>query len=340
MRNLICKDDSALFDLLKKAHEGNDESAKVKVAIAMQAFMREPLKISSVKIQAMRKAINAFAVSTDFDKLVSDAFNVTIQSDNFDLGYQEALKDVPVAEGQDSWDIYDVANSLHFRLVQEGGRIPVEGLYGTVVTAHVHKYGGSLGWTDEMIRFRKIAAMVDKASIFRNKFFADKAENHYVLLATGAAVNILAYQGQVADGRLRRDIQTINRGCFDIGNRCKDKGYGDMANARFILYANPLDKTRITAAFSASTSGMQAQAGVADVIGYPITVIYTFNSNIRSGHPILVLPGNKNQKAEVMAPTTFTAPIDVLSLINTQAVWSYYGAAIGDTDQLEEITLS
>jgi hypothetical protein len=332
----IAKSDQLFFDIFAKGYSG-DEKSRGQCRVALQAFLNKP-KVEVVKrIQGLHKMQAIASVSTDFAKLVSDAFNVTIGSVNFDLGYERSFKTVPLGMNQDTWDIYDVFNGLTFRQVPEGDRIQVDGLSGSLVTAHVDYYGGALGWTDKMIRYRKIAAMVDMAEIFRNRFWSNKADNHYLLLATAAALNVTVWQA--GTGQLQRDISTINRAAFDLADRCKDKGYGDTAQAGLLLYANPIDKNRILAAFAATTAGLQIAGASGVTISWSITPIFTFNANIVAGSPILVMPGNKLQMAEDMPPTTFNAPKDVLTLNELQSVWSIYGAVVADTDQCQQLTL-
>ncbi len=334
----IAKSDQLFADLTYKAIEDKDVRSAAQVRMAVQAFIMKPKLELAKKIQALR-SIQAVGASTDFAKLVSDAFNVTIGTENFDMGWERAFRTVPLGDREDHWDIYDVQNGLTFRLVKEGGRVQVDELSGTLVTVYVDYYGGALGWTDKMIRYRKVAAMVDMAMIFRNRFWANKADNHYLLLAAAAAGNVTAYQGVAGDGQLRRDIATLNQAAFSLADRCKDKGYGDTAAAQLLLYANPLDKARITAALGSVAQYLAPALGPGATIQWNIQPIYTFSSRISSGTPILVLPGNKIQAAEGLAPTTFTAPKDPLTLNEVQAVWSIYGAAVGDTDQCQIATL-
>ena len=335
---IIARNDHNYFESLRNFYLDAQEMKKIdrtkeeKLKMALQAFLSKPKMILNKKLQAI-------AVSTDFTQLTKDSFTVTVASDNFDMGYEKSFKTVQLGEGQDSWEIYNVANSLTFQKVEEGQRIEAAGLTGTKTSGSVDYYGGAIGWTDKMIRFRKVPAMLDLAETFRNKYYANKADNHYSLLAAAAALNTTAYQGAAAQGQLQRDIQTINSAAFTLTNRLKDKGYGDMANPRLVMYANPNDRNRIAAAFNATTSVL-AQAGqTGDTIGYNIDVIYTFNSNLTTGSPILILPGQKIQKAEALAPTVYNQEQDILTLNRVQAVWSIYGAIVADTDQAQTITL-
>jgi len=325
-------DPDILIDILGNARKG-DKIASEKFLMALQGFMNQPVKRYQEKIQA-------FGVSTDFDQLTKDAFNVTVEEDNFDLKWEQAYRLVTLGKGQDAWEIANVENGITFNKVEEGERIEVNKISGTKITAYVDYYGGALGWTDRMIRHRKIPMMVDLAMAFRNKFYTNKADNHYALLATAAAANVTTYQGAAEDGQLQRDIQTISQAAFNLTNRCKDKGFGDMASAQLVMYANPLDKRRINAAFRATTqAAASANVAIAQQVDYNINVQYTFNSFVTAGSPMLILPKNKIQRAEPMPPKTYNAPTDILTLNETQAVWAIYGAIVGDDDQAETITL-
>lgn len=318
-----------------KAVSARDRKELAKIQIAINAFMAEPVRL-------IKKQIQAVGVSTDFAQLTKDAFNITIQEDNFDLGWERVFRMVTLGKGQDSWEIYDVANSLQFRKVEEGQRIQVDEMSGTKVSAYVDYYGGALGWTDKMIRFRKVPAMVDMAMVFRNNFWTNKANNHYTLLRAAGLLNaITPWQGVAADGQLRRDIQTLNAAAFTLSNRLKDKGYGDTASARMVLYANPQDKARINAALVATTNQTLGAGNttVGQKVDWNIEVIFTFNTNIVAGTPILVMPYNKIQRSDAMQPTTYTPAKDALTLNELQAVWAIYGAIVADTEQVQRMTL-
>jgi hypothetical protein len=352
----ICKNDieffKGVFDAYDafRSQETHKESYKAlakKLNVTLQAFLAEPRKIVERKIQAIKSGkIQAVGVSTDFTKLVGDPFNVTIEADNFDLGWQQAFTDMSAGlfRGRLTWTIYNVANGLTFNKVEEGQRIQVDSISGTSVQAECDYYGGALGWTDKMIEARQIPAMIDIASVFRNQFWVNKADNHYLLLSTAGAIagQTTAAQGAAADGQLRRNIKTINQAAFNLTNRLKDKGYGDMASAPLILYANPLDEAIIEAAFRARTAEQSAALRGAEQItsARPIQRIYTYTTRITRGFPLLVLPGRKSQRADYRQPTTYRAPKDVLTLNEVQAVWAIYGAAVADSEQVETVTLT
>lgn len=335
----IAKDDLLFADIMHKAvfseNPAEKNMAAIQAAVAIQAFMTKPER-------KMRKKIEAFSVSTDFDQLTQNAFNITIENDNFDMGWEQAFKTVPLDPKKNFWTIYNVSNGISFSKIPEGGRVKMDGIAGSKVTAYVDYYGGAIGFTDAMIRFREIPAMLDIAALFRNKFYANKSSNYYALLAAAGALagQQTAYGGVVADGVTRRVILTINSAAFTLTNRLKDKGYGDMATAPLVLYANPIDEHKIEAAFKAITSDLVGARENGTEIGRrSIRRIYTYNSSIVANRPLLVLPGQKIQRADAMQPTTYQAPVDPFTLNQSQAVWAIYGGAIADTEQVQRLSL-
>jgi hypothetical protein len=328
--------DRKFFELFFRGYEEGNEECKEKCLAALQAFMVRPKNIQKKAIQAQN---NGITVSSDLPLITKDSFNLTVQSQNYDMGYEKVFKEVPLGANEDSWEIADAANSLTFMKVEEGQRIDVAGYTGSKVTAYVDYYGGALGWTDKMIRFRKIAMMLDMAETFRNKFWVNKANNFYSLIAAAAALNVTVYQGAAGDGPLQRDIQTINRAAFAVTNRCRNKGYGDMANAQLVMYFNPIDKDRVYAAFAVTANALAAAGRTGDTINYNITLVPTYNTFITAHNPVLVIPGHKIQMADAMAPTTYGPDFDILSLNRVQSVWAIYGGIIADTDQCEQFVL-
>lgn len=327
-----------ILDIYKK--QSFESESAVKTKYALQAFLQKPKLQRNKQIQAMKKQIQAVGVSTDFPLLTKDSFNVTIEMDNYDLGFEEAFKQVKLGKGKDSWEIYNVGNSLNFSKIEEGQRIEVAGLSGSKTSGEVDYYGGAIGWTDRMIRFRKVPAMIEMAEIFKNKFWVNKANNHYALIAAAAALNLTAYQGVAGDGQGRRDVLTINQAAYDLTNRNKNKGYGDMANAPLILYANPNDEERIEGAFKATSNAFAAGLNrIEAVTSRRIKRIYTYNESITAQEPILALPGRKIQKADVLQPKVYNQEQDMLTLNRVQAVWAIYGAIVADTDQCQTIML-
>ena len=344
----ITKNDQLFADMFHDAHVGKDTVKGQKVMNALCAFMQEPKAVTR-KIQAMmaQRKIQAVDVSSDFDELLSNAFNVTTAMDYFDMFYEEAFREVTLGTNQDHWDVYTVTKALTFYKVPEGGRVKLDTLHGKRIAAYVDYYGGGLGFTDRMIRYRQIAAMVDMAAQFRNAFWKNKADNHYALLAAASALNVTPYDttayGSAAGAPLLvnvwNTIKTINKACTDLVERNKNKGYFTSPDVRLLMYARKHDQGQLSAAFAASgTSPQPANQNLK--VEWNIDIKYSLNDNLTIGQPIIVLPGNKIQRADDMQPTTFVAPQDPLTLNQVQAVWAIYGAIIADTDQVGSLLLA
>ena len=126
-KGIICKDDNLFFDMLKQGMENKDKIKIAKCTKALHAFFMEPKRLLQKKIQAI-----GVSTSADFPLITKDSFNVTVQSQNFDMGYEKVFKLIPLGQNQDAWEIYDVANSLTFVRVEEGQRIDVAGYTGRI----------------------------------------------------------------------------------------------------------------------------------------------------------------------------------------------------------------
>lgn len=325
------------YNKICEVYINKDPKGMELVKKTIQAFVF-PSKENFKKVLIQAYQDKGVSVSTDIERVLKDTYTMFMETNNFDLAWEKAFKNVPIADGQDNWEIHTVKSGLTFRKVKEGERLDVTGITGEKVTAYVEKRGGAIGWFDEWIRFRKIAAMVDRMELFRNRYWENKADEHYALLVAAIAGNTTAYQGAVADGQLRRDIKTLNRAFYDLGNNTKDSGYGDTANARLVLYADPIFRERIEGAFAATSTAL-ASGGLesSQPILRNVDRNYTFNPAM-AGRCLVVLPGNKLQKAELMPPTPFS-DFDILSLEYIQSMWAYYGAIVGDTKQVRGITL-
>jgi hypothetical protein len=69
---------------------------------------------------------------------------------------------------------------------------------------------------------------------------------------------------------------------------------------------------------------------------YPVDWNYTWSSFVPANTGFLVLPGNKMQRADVVEPFPLEDE-DILTLVSWLAVWTYYGAGIGDVDQVQRL---
>lgn len=316
------------FCAIQAMQESPDDSRTVEAAKAIRktimAFMARPA------IEA-RKAVQAFTTKADLPTMITQTFDTFRQTDNFDMMWEQAYKQVQLAPNRLFWEILDVDSGLEFVEVPEGAQVQVNSISGSKVLGWVRKYGGALGWSQELIMTQDIGAMQQMAEILREKFWKDKGNRHYVLMATEGLGNVDTYDADGAN-ELEKDINTINKSAFALLNNCKDLGFGDMANAPLLLYVSPFMRPRILRALATT---FQDVPGMQTRVVYPVTPLFTFNQYLtaptgssNTSYGLMVLPGRKIQRAEAMAPTSFTRQ-DIQTLGTIQAVWSFYGALIG-----------
>lgn len=281
--------------------------------------------------------LQAFSGSSDLPQLTADVFDVTLAAPNFDLSWQNVFKGMKLQKGQLFWEISDVSNGIEFKEIPEGGKVEIASLSGNKAKVDVKKYGAGLGITWEMIEGRKLYAFAEALETVRAKLYKVWADTHYALLSAAAQNHQISWQGTSSETTLERDIMTLNAGAYQIANACKDKGYGDTANAPLILFISPLYKTRIEAARNNQSSAFLSSGG--QRLQWPIEVYYTFNSQITANKGILVLPGNKIQNAVYLRELGLSRQ-EIESLSEIRTYWTAFGAAVGDDAQCAELSLS
>lgn len=304
------------------------------IKLSLQAFVH-----GVAEAEDNRVAIQAFAGSSDLPTLTKDVFDVTVQVPNFDLGWQRVFKGIQLQKGQLAWEITDVTNAIEFREIPEGGKVEIAAVSGNKATASIKKYGAGLGITWEIMEGNKLYAFAERLDIMRAKLYVLWANGHYSLLATAGASHQTAWQGASTDKTIDRDIATLNAGAYAIGNACKNKGYGDMANAPFVLYAGPALRARLNAAIKASREQILAAGGKGTPLDWPIEPVYSFNSNIPANKALLVLPGQKIQNAVYLRELGLSRQ-EIESLNEIRTYWTAFGAIVGDSEQVEELAFS
>ena len=308
---------------------------------SIQAFMQ------GVGSKEGERTIQAFEGSAELPVLTKDVFNVTQAVPVFDLAWQAAFQGIQLQKGELSWEIADVSSGITFRLIPEFDKVDFYSLSGEKEVVPVQKYGAGLGLTWEVMEGRKLYQFVDQMLQARARLYELWANTHYALLDAAGALNIIAWQGAATDPVVDRDIATINLAYETLGNACKAKGYGDMANAPMLLYALPSRKARIMQALRATSvdmirgrhSAVATGAFAGQTVEYNITPYFTWNANIVAATPVLVLPGNKIQNSMYMQEMGLSER-DIESLIELRTYWTAFGATVADTDQCSRVTLN
>ena len=313
----------------------NANEQDVFIRRALQAFIHGVADINSTGLVS----VQAFAGSSDLPKLTKDVFDVTTKVDNFDLAWQDSFKGIPLRKGQLSWEITDVEQAITFKQIPEGGKVEFGSFTGDKVTASVHKYGAGVGMTWEIIEGNKLYAFVERLEVTRAKLYGLWADVHYGLLNAGAAQNTVSWQGTSTDKQIDRDIATLNQAAYTIGNACKNKGYGDTANAPMLLYISPQYKARINAALKTGQSDIVVSGGKGVSVNWPIEVRYTFNSKIAANKGVLVLPGHKIQNAVYLRELGLSKQ-EIDSLNELRTYWTAFGAVVADDEQCAQLSFS
>lgn len=282
-------------------------------------------------------SVQAFSGSSDLPALTADVFDVTSQTPNFDLAWQEAFKGVKLGKGQLFWEISDVSSGLEFKEIPEGGKVELSRLDGNKAIVSIKKYGAGLGITWEIIEGKKLYAFAERVELVRDKLYKKWADVHYGLLNAAAASHTTSYQAGTTV--LDKDIATINAAAYALANACKDKGFGDVANAPLILYANPLLRARIDAALAATRDRTLVAGRDGQVINWPVTPRYTFNAAITAGKGVLVLPGNKIQNSVYLREMGLSRQ-EIESLSEIRTYWTAFAGAVGETNQCNQASFS
>ncbi len=303
------------------------------VVASLQAF------VHTVASGSADHAIQAFSGSTDLPELTKDVFNTTLQTPNFDLGWQEAFKGVPLRKGELSWEIATMNDPAEFVLTPEGAKCYMGSVSGEKVSAGIQKYSKGLELTWEIMEGRKLSAFIEKLEGTRAKLYGLWATIHYGLLATAAANNQLAWQVTTSTTVISQDIATLNEGAYQLTSGVKDSGYGDTANAELLLYISPKFKARMKAALAVSLDALAAGTKEAVVVNWPIKVIYTFNSQIATNTGVLVLPKNKIQNAVYLQELVLKNK-SYESLSESRTYWTAFGAIVADNSQCYELSFA
>ena len=284
------------------------------------------------------KAIQAFTGSTDLVKIETNVWNAFQETPNFDMLWQEAFRSVPLRKGQLEWTIGNVVSGVILQLLEEGEKVNYAKISGTSQKGSVDLYGSGLEMSWKTVEGRDLAGFYNAMMDFRNKRMKEYADLHYALLAAASLNETVSWQ--TGTTILDQDINTINLGYNTIGDATKDLGFGDTANVRMILYASPLLRSRINAAFRATASdvvrgGNKGQS----LIDSNVDVRYSYNAAIPANKGVLVLPGNKIQNSVYMQEKSFER-LNPDNLSWLKSSFTAFGAVVGEVAQTAELSFA
>ena len=314
-----------------------DRSSRIRasriVKSRLNAFVAQPGKVGQERAKAKFSM-----VSSDLPELSTNSFDVTYAGQQYDLDWMLSFKTVPVEAGKGFFEIVTIDDALTVQLVPEGGKLALEGLSGSVLRVNINKYGQGIQWTDEMIRYRRLGAMLEMTESQIEAHWADKADRHYSAL-TAAGTLETTYQTTTGNTQTDNDIDTISAGYTASLIANKNNFRGLQANSEMLLYLPVTMKTRVNRAIKKLINEVQ---GSESILPWNIRPIYSLNDNLPAAETgevargLLVLPGRKIQTATEMDKTIFNDE-DILSLSKFQVAWEYYGSGIGETDQIRTV---
>jgi len=300
-----------------------------KLSGAFQHFMRVPERNKEFKL-----AMQQFTTKGDFPDNIIAVLEKYHATPDWDTGYEQIFDIRDFTGGTESgFKILDVTSGLTFSKIPVGDKIKVYKASGSVVSVEFDRYGGGLNWDRTWFDDRQYWQIEDTAIEFRNKAYSQRAAAHYALIE--AVTNTTTWQGTSTDTEVNRDIKTINAAALAILTAVKDKGYGVNANTELILLAPLALMSRVN---KAMTQLNQAFAGSSRSIVFTVRPIFSLMLSSNSYYYVC-LPKKKIKGGNRMDLTLYNL-FDPLLYADTVAGWMRYGAAIGDTDQVEKCSIA
>lgn len=324
------KQSESFLAMAERALIDRDPESGKKLVGCFQNFIKAPIEDGRRLLHA---GLQNFTTKGDLPDVVTNMPSVFTNTDNFDLGFEMAFQEVPTDPGRLDFEIATLDDTISFALMAEGQSAAIGSASGDKVTVTCHRYSAALGWTYEMIRGRRLSAMVQMAEMARVRYNLGRANRFYSLLAAGSG-NTVTY-GTTADTddvEVKKDINTLNTAAYTVANATKDSGYGDTANAQMLLFISPRMKGRINRALRWSN---QEYLGSNPAVQWPIMPVYTFNPNIAGVYTsgLLVLPGRKLQRS-MPVPLMTMEREEYLSMTYVQAFHYFEGGAVADPNQV------
>lgn len=303
---------------------------------AAQAFA-ETGSVSTARSVLRTEFIQAFGTSEDFPASVLEVLDKYHQTLYFDSGWEQVFKTIDLRNSnRDSFDILDVISGLAFNLVPEGKKALIYKMSGAKVTVTLDMYAAGLGWSRRLFMNKEYWHLEDNAIEFRNKAFESKAQNHYDLIEQVGTTYDLSWQpvtGAVQntdkDYVPIRDINTINKACENILIRLQDLGMGVTPQSEFLIVSPIQNIGRIKRAIGIV---QQAFSSSTAQLNYNVRPIYTLMFTNTSDYYV-ILPGKKIQSANRMDLTVFS-DFDIEAFTDVAVGWQWYGAAIGELQQI------
>jgi hypothetical protein len=343
--------------------DGDDLKAYNKT---LAAYMREPMSVefsreNTARIQAWMstRGMQAWTDKADFPAAdVMYPQGPTVSALPFyDEGYKEFFKMLDfTGSGKGGFQMLYLTNTLALEMIPPGAKANIWNISGDRGYVKFDKYGMGLEWDKTLLEDAEWAQIADILAAFRNAAWNGVAKFHYDLMTYSFdpanplvkadidwhAPDPAALANTAETYTANRDAQTINDACQTIALHLADKGYGLTPNSTFVVFT-PLElRSRIRKALSLA---LQPMSGSAPQLDYNIRQVTTLMPRVPTtqarvtDHYYVAFPGALAQSGMRLNLEELTED-NILARSTTQVDWLRFGAAIGDTQQIERCNIA
>lgn len=345
---------SRIFDLDWDQFDYRDREQRRFLAGALQYFLSLPNRFvppAFEKIQAFADKkreiseavakLQEFTTTADFPPSMLPIIEKLHILPSYDTGYEQIF-DVRDFSGskRNGFTVYSVQSGLTFNKVMVGEKLKVYQMSGGKSECYFDFYGGALGWSRMLFDDGDWWAIEDNAIQFRNKAYGARASVFYQLIeavkdAKSSCISLGDAPCSGCDSLVRADATALNHAAETIALANLNKGYGDVANATYIILAPIQLRARIRQALAVVMQPFAGSERIADFKFQLITSTMLTDPTIA----FVILP-KLSLKAGYRMDLTLFEDFDILSYSDTQAGWMRFGGCVGDIDQIECVDLT
>lgn len=314
---------------------GNPEARRL-VTGALQHFM----EAEDPSVTAYKAALQHWSPQDNFPATVLPNLATRQETASYDNAFEQVFDIMDFTNvPRNGFEITDVSDSLTFDEVPVGGDAKIYTVAGEKVTVTFAEYAAGLGWPSRLIEDQEYWNLEKAAIAFRGKAAQRRAQIFYALIDAVPAAQNLAWQAVVPAALANtdpnytaiRDIETINRACYEIVNDLEDGALIATPDSGFILLAPLLLKSRVLRALGLLNYGLAG--GSFDGVNYSVRPLFT---NMLASNTVyyVILPKQKAQGADRKLLTVGERH-DIISNSDVMAGWMRYGGAIGEVLQFQ-----
>lgn len=239
---------------------------------------------------------------------------------------------------EEDFEIADVTDGLTFRLYENGERVELYTVSGTIAKFPFDLAGSGFQWEKTWLDDNKFWRLTDGMNAASVKYGNFQAELAY-LVVTAAGITDESRSTTAGAPVVQLDVETVNAAATNIlADMYTEDGYLDQNPRFFLLYNN------LTANYGSRVQAMlAAQYGVANAtqgsiqLQYPTTPLGS--PHVPTGKFFLVYP-NRKLKAGIRMDLMMYEKFDITSYTGMNAFWGRFKMARGSAKQVRGIPLS